>query len=287
MIALLDGQFGLNFLRGVLATVNPCGFVLLPTYLMYFLGSEAARPGTQRASLQRALLVSSAVAAGFFTVFLLIGLAVQGGMSWFLDQSEWFGLIVGIILVILGIAMLFGLKLSFMTPKLTAGGKDRRIVSMYLYGVSYAVASLGCTLPLFIPALASANNNGYASAVVATAMYGIGMGVTLTALTVALAFARTGLLKVLRRVMEHLDLVAGVLMVLTGLYLVWYWGSELNNPGGNKGGAVNRVNDWQSKVENWLNDIGTGRLALVLVGVTLAAVAAVFARRNRPGRATR
>ena len=29
MIAV-EGQFALNFVRGVLATVNPCGFVLLP-----------------------------------------------------------------------------------------------------------------------------------------------------------------------------------------------------------------------------------------------------------------
>ena len=73
MIAV-SGQFALNFLRGVLATVNPCGFVLLPTYLMFFLGTEGARPGTQRASVQRALTVSAAVTAGFFAVFLVIGL---------------------------------------------------------------------------------------------------------------------------------------------------------------------------------------------------------------------
>jgi cytochrome c biogenesis protein CcdA len=277
----LDGQFGLNFLRGVLATVNPCGFVLLPTYLMYFLGTEGARPGTQRASLQRALVVSSAVAAGFFAVFLAIGLAVQAGFSWFLDQSAWFGFIVGLLLIGLGIALLFGLRINLMIPKLAGGGQDGRVVSMFLYGVSYAVASLGCTLPLFIPALASANSNGYASAVVATAMYGIGMGVTLTALTVALASARTGLLKVLRRVMAHLDLVAGALMILTGVYLAWYWGSEIRHPGGHKGRAADRVNDWRDKVENWLNDIGTGRLAIVLVGVTLVAVAIVLVSRYR------
>ena len=38
---------GLSFLRGMVAAVNPCGFVLLPTYLMYFLGLQGVRPGTQ------------------------------------------------------------------------------------------------------------------------------------------------------------------------------------------------------------------------------------------------
>ena len=280
MIAL-SGQFALNFLRGVLATVNPCGFVLLPTYLMYFLGTEGARPGTQRASIQRALVVSAAVTAGFFSVFLVIGLLVEAGFSWFTQHSDWLGLIIGITLLPLGLAMIFGLRLSMNLPKFVRSSNDRRIVSMFLYGVSYAIASLGCTIGLFIPALASAKNEGYASAVLATALYGVGMGVTLTALTVALALARTGLLRVLRRAMEHLDLAAGVLMMLTGAYLVWYWGSEVRNPGGNKGGAVSQVENWQTKVANWLNSVGVTTLAIVLVGVTAGAVVFAVARSRR------
>ena len=33
---------------------------------------------------------------------LVIGLAVQGGLSWFLDQSEWFGLVGGLLLDLVG-----------------------------------------------------------------------------------------------------------------------------------------------------------------------------------------
>jgi cytochrome c-type biogenesis protein len=283
MMLALEGQYSLNFLRGVLATVNPCGFVLLPTYLMYFLGTEGARPGTQRASLQRALVVSASVTAGFFAVFLVIGIAVQSGVSWLTEHFDVFGLVVGFGLVVLGVAMLFGFKLSAFTPKLASrGDKDRTVVAMFVYGVSYAVASLGCTLGLFLPALASASRNGYASAVVATAMYGLGMGLTLTALTVALASARTGLLRVMRRAMVHLDLVAGVLMVLTGLYLMWYWGTEVRESGSDKGAAVDQVESWQTDVATWLNNVGVWPLALVFGGVTVAAVVFVLSRRNRP-----
>jgi len=282
---MIDGQFALNFLRGVLATVNPCGFVLLPTYLMFFLGTEGARPGTQRASAQRALVVSGAVSAGFFTVFVVIGLAVQSGMTWFTEQFDLFGFFVGLALIALGIAMLFGFKLPYLLPSVAAGGKDRRFASMYLYGVSYAVASLGCTLGLFLPALASSSRNGYVSAVVATFLYGLGMAFTLTALTVTLALARTGLLGVMRGVMVHLDVVAGALMVLTGLYLVWYWGSEVRNPGGDKGAAVDRVENWQTKVANWLNDLGVWPLVFVFGGITLGAALFVLARRSKPSAA--
>jgi cytochrome c biogenesis protein CcdA len=273
--------YSLNFLRGVLATVNPCGFVLLPTYLMFFLGTQGARPGTQRANVRRALVVSASVSAGFFAVFLGIGLLVRWGFTWFRDQSDWLGLIVGIALVVFGVAMLFGFRLPTNLPRLSMGGRDTRIASMTLYGMSYAVASLGCSLPLFVPAVASVTTHGYTGAVSATLAYGAGMALTLTALTVTLATARTGLLRLLRNVMAHLDMVAAVLMLLTGVYLVWYWGSEVANPGQDKGAAVGQVESWQERVSNWLNDAGLNALLLVFGGVTIVAILFVLVRRDR------
>ena len=66
MIAL-DGRLATSFTAGLLAAINPCGFVLLPTYLVYFLGMENLRPGAERASVLRALKVSFAVSAGFMS----------------------------------------------------------------------------------------------------------------------------------------------------------------------------------------------------------------------------
>ena len=53
--------------------------------------------------------------------------------------------------------------------------------------------------------------------------YGAGMALVLTALTVTLALARGGLLAGLRRALPYVDRVAGVFLVLAGLYLVYYW----------------------------------------------------------------
>ncbi|MEZ5259705.1 MAG: cytochrome c biogenesis protein CcdA [Ilumatobacteraceae bacterium] len=173
LAAGLDLEY--TFLIGVLATVNPCGFVLLPTYLMYFLGMEGARPGTQTAAVSRALAVSAAVASGFFAVFLVIGMLYNAGVSWFLDESPWISIGIGALMVVLGIAMIFGFHLTIGTPKLDVGGKDRTVLSMFLYGVSYAVAPIGCTLPLFISAvLKSVERDGFLTGVLNIAAYGVG-----------------------------------------------------------------------------------------------------------------
>ena len=43
---MIDGQFAYAFTVGMVATVNPCGFAMLPAYLSFFLGE--APPGSTR-----------------------------------------------------------------------------------------------------------------------------------------------------------------------------------------------------------------------------------------------
>ncbi|MGD9701874.1 MAG: cytochrome c biogenesis CcdA family protein [Acidimicrobiia bacterium] len=276
----LDGNFAFAFGAGMLATVNPCGFVMLPTYLLYFLGVEGSTADGQRASLRRALFVSAAVTAGFFLVFLTIGLVTRWGFTWIRDSaSGWLSIAIGVLLLMLGIVTLFGIHLPIFTPRVDAGGRDTSVRSMFLYGISYAVASIGCTLPTFTGAvLGQVKQQGFVSGVVAIATYGLGMGLVLSALTVSLALARTGLLHGLRRVMQHIDLVSGVVLLLAGAYLVLYGWTSLDLD--RESGVVNRVEAWQSDIANWVSG-NRGTLGLVLGLITIAAISAVLFRRDR------
>ena len=98
MIAAIDSNvLGLAFLRGMVASINPCGFVLLPTYLLYFLGVQAAeQAGDQRASVRRALVVGSAVSAGFVAVFLVVGIVTETIDTWLLSNAKYATVVIGI-----------------------------------------------------------------------------------------------------------------------------------------------------------------------------------------------
>ncbi|MEO5901606.1 MAG: cytochrome c biogenesis protein CcdA, partial [Ilumatobacteraceae bacterium] len=208
MIAL-DPRFAASFSNGLLAAVNPCGFVLLPTYLLYFLGMENLRPGAERSSIRRALTVSVAVSAGFMLVFVIIGAIYKWSTSWFVDKSPWISLAIGIALVVVGIAMVFGFQIPFTTPKLDVGRRDRTVRSMFVFGIAYAVASIGCTIGLFTGVvLGTVSTDGIARGVIAIAFYGLGMGLIVTGLTVSLAMANTALLTVLRKGMVAFEYVA-------------------------------------------------------------------------------
>jgi cytochrome c-type biogenesis protein len=284
---VIDGLFAYAFTTGMLATVNPCGFAMLPAYLSYFLGLESADDpeATAASRVARAMAVSLAVALGFLTVFTVIGAVVRAGGDFLVDWAKYATIPIGLALAGLGLAMMLGYHLPFTTPRLDRGGRDRTVASMYVFGVSYAIASIGCTLPLFIgAALTSFTSRGTLSGVLLVLAFGAGMALVLTALTVTLALARGGLLAGLRRALPYIDRVAGVFLVLAGLYLVYYWIFNLRFDATGSttgGGLVSTVEGWSFEMQTWLQDRGGWVLGLLL-GATVAVTAAVtVARRHQ------
>jgi cytochrome c-type biogenesis protein len=270
----------LSFIRGLVAAVNPCGFILLPTYLMYFLGISGGAPGTQRASIARALKVSLAVSAGFLSVFFVAGAISYNFTSFINENSKYATVVIGAGLIVLGTAMLFGYKLPFMTPKVGTGEKDQTVKSMFIYGVAYAVASIGCTIGLFIATVFSTTSrDGYVTGIGNVVAYGAGMALLVSALTIALAFANTGMLKFLRKGLGYVDRIAAAFVIVSGIYLVWYFYwidlKEVGDP------ITLWVERRQVDATTFVNDnwkvVGT-----VLALVVVAAVAYITIRRDEP-----
>jgi cytochrome c biogenesis protein CcdA len=277
VIFALEGNFAYSFMLGVLAAVNPCGFVLLPAYLLYFLGIDS---NNQQAPVRRALVVSAAVSSGFLLVFVIIGTISRLFTQWIELNAKYAGLLIGLALVVMGIAMLAGWKPSFITPTI-AGQPDRSLRAMFVFGIAYAVASIGCTIGFLTTAiLGSIGVNGFASGVVSIVLYGAGMALLVSTLTVTLAVAKGGLLRVLRDGLRYMDKLAAGFIVLTGLYLSWYWYVAISERS-SAGNVTSNVENWQSDVASFLQRQGAWRLALVFAAVIgLATVVAKRARHN-------
>ncbi len=281
---MIDGAFAYAFTAGMVAAVNPCGFAMLPAYLSYFLGLEGqADDRSTSARLGRALVVSGAVALGFLSVFLVVGLVVNAGLQQVIDYAKWISIVIGFLLIILGVALLLGYRLPFTTPKLDKGGRTRTLRSMFVFGVSYAVASVGCTLPIFLGVLfGSITRNGFASGVASFVLYGLGMALVLTALTVTLALAEGGLQRVLRSAMQWVDRLAGVFLILAGTYLVYYWVFNLrfDQTGSLEGGGIAQWVEQQSaQASTWIS-ARPWTLGVVFAVIALGALGVVAGRRR-------
>jgi len=219
------------FGAGMISTVNPCGFVMLPVYLSLYMGAEEGKQ-TESSRLRRfwkAIWVTAIVSAGFALFFGIVGVIVSAGGTLLMDFAPWFSLVIGVALVLMGIWLLLGhhLSVSF-TARISSKIGDPRQVSMtgfFLFGIAYAITSLGCTLPIFLMVIGSSIAAGdFVDGLFQFFGYALGMGAVLLFLTLGMAFLKEGVVVgKLRSFMPHIQKISGVFIILAGIYTIYFW----------------------------------------------------------------
>ena len=276
MILAIEGNFAYSFVLGVLAAVNPCGFVLLPTYLIFFLGTREEPNLSTAERLRRALIVSSGISIGFLAIFFVIGVISRLFTQWIELNAKYASLAIGVVLLVGGARMLTGWTPKFASPQMN-GVQSKTFRATIIYGLAYAVASIGCTIGFLTTAVfGSIALNGFVSGVFSILLYGLGMAMLVTALTVSLAFAKTGLVTVIKSRLNIIQRLGAFFVTLTGVYLIFYWWAAISETRSTK--FVARIERWQTRVASFLQQQGAFRLAIVLS--IIVATAIVLSRRK-------
>ena len=85
-VATLAGWLpvGYAFAAGMAASVNPCGFLLLPSYISYHLGTQEDGFDEQTVGRRvlKALLLGGVATAGFVAVITIVGTIITAGGQW-------------------------------------------------------------------------------------------------------------------------------------------------------------------------------------------------------------
>lgn len=278
---MLDGQFALALAAGMAATVNPCGFALLPAYLAAFVGEGDHQPGA--GAVPRAIAVSGAMTAGFVVVFGLFGAIITPLAVSVEKYLPWATIVIGVALIGLGTVLLSGRELALKLPKLNKGGREGTVSSMFLFGVSYAIASLSCTIGPFLAITTTTFRSGsFVSGVAVFLAYALGMGAIVTALTVGVALARNGLVGRLRRVLPYISRVSGAMLLVAGAYVAWYGWFEVRTLNG--GNGKDPVVDRALRIQTWLQthvvpDNPTPVVVVLVAAVALVTLAQIVRRR--------
>lgn len=286
----VGGFAGFALGAGFIAAFNPCGFAMMPAYLSYFLGFDADQKPTQAQSILRGLKVGLTLCAGFMLIFGVVGLL---GVT-VLDQgvlggwTAWVTFGLGILLGILGLAMLTGFQLKINLPRFQKGGDTRKLTSIFLFGVSYAIVSLACTLPIFFSTVVLAfTSRNFGEGLLFFLAYGAGLSIVILVLTLGMALARNEIVGGMRRLLPHINRISGVFLVLVGAFLAVYgwWevqvlrGEFPNNP------LVDLSGELQTSLSNWARAARQSRLAVaglfIMAGVILWALRTDWKPRTR------
>lgn len=217
---------GYAFAAGMVAAVNPCGILLLPSLLAYTLARKGSGLHSPGGGL-RALALGAAATVGFVVLFGLAGLVVgTGGRA----LARWFpygGLGVGAVLAVLGSWLaLSGRELSI--PSATRVWERARpgggLVSYFAFGLAYGICSLACTLPVFLAVVGSSLATGSLTGAVGSFLaYAVGMGMVLTAALVGVAWFEAATMRWVRGVVPYIHRLAAAFLVAAGVFTVGYW----------------------------------------------------------------
>ncbi len=261
------------FSLGLVAAFNPCGFALLPAYLSYFIGVES--PDSQPASgartlgaMLRAIGVALTLTAGFIAVFGAFGLLFETVLSQgtVLDHIGYVTIAIGVIMALLGLWLLTGRAINLRLPKMNRGTGSRGLGSVFMFGVSYAVVSLSCTIGLFIAAVATSfSSDGVADGTANFVAYAIGMGAVMTFLTLALALARTSVVGAMRKMFRWINPISGLVLIASGVYVANYgwWELQILDDPLATNVLVEKFTEFQAAVSNWIDHATAERLGVL------------------------
>ena len=225
-------KLGFAYAVGAASAVNPCGFAMLPAYLgLYVSGGSQDEDRRQPIRLvSRAVMVGLSVSVGFVALFGAVGLILAfGSQAVVVAALPYVGLAVGVLLIGAGAYMAGGGKIYTSLAQRAAariGDPGQLNVAGYaLFGVSYGLASLSCTLPLFLAVLGvgAGLSSGFLETLGQFLLYAAGMGSVIMALTLGMAVARTVLIRWMRAILPYVGVVGAWLMVVAGTYIVFYW----------------------------------------------------------------
>ncbi len=223
---------GFAFAAGMVATVNPCGFVMLPAYLtMYVSDAEASVNARFSQRLAKSLYVSAALGLGFVLLFGVVGLTISAGATSVAKVFPWIGFSLGFIMAALGAYLFAGGKIYTGAASQLASHigdpRDSSLKGYFLFGISYAVASLSCTLPIFLGLVSvSLSQRGLAYATGQFLAYALGMTFVITILTIAIGVFKGALASQLRRIMPYVNPISAGILIVVGGYMIFYWLTE-------------------------------------------------------------
>ena len=88
--------------------------------------------------------------------------------------------------------------------------------------MGFAIASLGCTLPIFLLVVTSAiKSSGFFNGIIIFLMYATGMSFFMILFSLAVAFSKTAIEKLLKKWMPYIYKFGAVVVIMAGIYLIY------------------------------------------------------------------
>jgi cytochrome c-type biogenesis protein len=226
---------GIAFSAGLVAVFNPCGFALLSVYFSSFLNRNKTveyKNNSRKYFLKiyDPIYVSTIVTIGFIIIFFIFGIALSAGFYAIKSTFSYFGLLISIFLFAYGFFILSGGNIYFNKLQKIANLLDSKNTDSskfyFIYGLSYGITSLSCTLPIFMSIVFSLSNMSKIEFLLRDfILFSVGTWVALLSVSFALLFLDI----IVQKIKFFLSLykyISSLVLIISGSYLILYWLSD-------------------------------------------------------------
>jgi len=201
---------GLAFLAGFVFSFNPVSFASVPVILAYV---------TRAHEEKRAILMGTAFIAGMIVTHVFLGVAAAMGGEWVqgIMGRQW-GLLLGPALIIMGLMWsgLLNIRLPWFGVK---AKKVTGIWGAFLLGIPFSVAVCPfCTPALLVTLTASAAIGSISFGFFLLLSFALGRSIPVILGAWSMGWLES--LNIFSRYQKTFEIVAGVVLILTGLYLL-------------------------------------------------------------------
>jgi cytochrome c biogenesis protein CcdA len=250
-------DLSLVFAAGVFATFNPCGFAMLPAYMTMLLSSQRKSESLPKLLL-KALQFAVLMALGIISVFALFAVAIFPISTSIQSYLPIATITIGALLIAVGIATLSG-KSPYLKKLWSPNtAPSARLKSLYLYGVTFALGSVSCTIGPLLAATSKALELTFVESLRIYLIYASGISVTIAILAIIALFSQATLGRI-RKSMKVIERISSLFLILVGFYLIIFglYETKFSNWVEPLHSVIDRVFSLQGHVVSLVNSILT------------------------------
>ncbi len=240
------------FAAGILSFTSPCTLPILPAYMAY----------TLKTAQKNVIGMSLSFFIGFSIMFSLLGMSATTIGGFLRNNITIFSQIAGLVIIIFGIAILFGWEFSGIkvNPK-----RPTTYISSLLFGALLSLSWTSCIGPILagILVMASTTHSAYQGGVLLF-VYSLGLSLPLMLLSTYLQKSKSSIIyKIMkgrayeikigsRTIWIHTNsLISGLLFIIIGALILSGVLTSINAIGARLG-VFQTLQTWSLDVEQWI-----------------------------------
>lgn len=264
------------FLGGVLTLLAPCSVMLLPAFFSYAFQSP------------RKLFARCGIFwLGLLTPLIPLGAALSSVVSLIREHSAFITQVIALLVIIAGLITLFSLDVPvFRVRSLETTSQSRDTAwAVYLLGITYGIAGVGCAGPILGAVLATSSLGGsVVEGVIAVIFYSAGMAFPLLVLALLWqhsagriqAIVRPKPVTLLKRQTTWMNVVSGLVLIILGFTI---FKIDLSNP---LGGivSIDTLASWEESIMGLFGALPAWVITLAGVLIIGAIVALLWKPRS-------